>query len=48
MSGIYDPIDSLVSDIKRSTDFLDRLLFPKIGLFIGMLGLFTVIVLLLK
>jgi hypothetical protein len=48
MSENYDPIDSLVSELKRNTGFLDKLLFPKISLLIGTVGVLTAIVLLLK
>jgi hypothetical protein len=48
MSENYDPIDSLVSELKRNTGFLDKLLFPKISLIIGTLGVLIGIVLLLK
>jgi len=48
MSENYDPIDSLVSELKRNTGFLDKLLFPKISLLIGTIGVLIAIVLLLK
>ncbi len=32
MSENYDPIDSLVSELKGNTGFLDRLLFPKVSI----------------
>lgn len=48
MSENYDPIDSLVSELKRNTGFLDKLLFPKISLLIGTVGVLIAIVLLLK
>ena len=48
MSEIYDPIDSLVSELKRNTGFLDRLLFPKVSLLIGTLGVVIALVLLIK
>jgi len=48
MSGIYDPIDSLVSEVKRNVGFLDKMLFPKISLIIGFIGILIGIVLLIK
>jgi hypothetical protein len=48
MSENYDPIDSLVSELKRNTRFLDKLLFPKISLIIGIVGVLIAVVLLLK
>jgi hypothetical protein len=48
MTENYDPIDSLVSELKRNTGFLDKLLFPKIGLIIGTVGVLIAIVLLFK
>lgn len=48
MSTNLDPIESLVSELKRNTGFLDKLLFPKIGLIIGAIGVLIVIVLLIK
>jgi hypothetical protein len=48
MSEIYDPIDSLVSELKRNTSFLDKLLFPKVSLLIGTIGVLIAVVLLLK
>jgi len=44
----FDPIDSLVREVRRNTGFLDKLLFPKISLIIGTLGVLTAIVLLLR
>jgi hypothetical protein len=48
MSEIFDPIDSLVSELKRNTGFLDRLLFPKVSLLIGTLGVVVALVLILR
>jgi hypothetical protein len=48
MSGYYDPIESLVNDLKRNTGFLDKLLFPKISIVIGIIGILVAAVLLLK
>jgi len=44
----FDPIDSLVREVRRNTGFLDKLLFPKISLIIGTLGVLTAVVLLLR
>jgi hypothetical protein len=44
----FDPIDSLVREVRRNTGFLDKLLFPKISLIIGTLGILTAVVLLLR
>ena len=48
MSEIFDPIDSLVSELKRNTGFLDHLLFPKVSLLLGTVGLVIVLVLLIR
>jgi len=48
MSEIFDPIDSLVNELKRNTGFLDRLLFPKVSLLIGTVGVLIALVLLLR
>jgi hypothetical protein len=48
MPDNYDPIVSLVSELKGNTGFLDKLLFPKISLFIGIVGFVIALVLLLK
>ena len=48
MSELFDPIDSLVSELKRNTGFLDRLLFPKVSLLIGTVGVVVALVLLLR
>ena len=48
MSTNTDPIESLVSELKRNTGFLDKLLFPKISLIIGVVGVLIAIVLLIK
>jgi hypothetical protein len=48
MSETYDPIDSLVSELKRNTGFLDKLLFPKVSIVIGTIGVLVALVLLLK
>jgi hypothetical protein len=44
----FDPIDSLVSELKRNTGFLDKLLFPRISLILGIVGILFAMVLLLK
>jgi len=44
----YDPIDSLVNELKRNTGFLDKLLFPKFSLVIGTIGFLVALVFLLK
>jgi hypothetical protein len=48
MSDTFDPIDSLVRDVKGNADFLSKLLFPKISLIIGIIGALVAVVLLLK
>jgi hypothetical protein len=48
MTDSYDPIDSLVSEVKRNAGFLNKLLFPRISLIIGIVGVLVAIVLLLK
>ena len=48
MSEIFDPIDSLVSELKRNTGFLDHLLFTKVSLLLGTVGLVIVLVLLIR
>jgi hypothetical protein len=44
MSDNYDPIDSLVGELKRNAGFLDKLLFPKISLIIGVVGVLIAII----
>ena len=49
MSEQFDPIDSLVSEVKSNMGFLNRLLFPRIGLILGGVGILIVVsVILLK
>jgi hypothetical protein len=48
MTENFDPIDALVRDVKRNAGFLDKLLFPRISLIIGIVGALVAIVLLLK
>ena len=43
----FDPLDSLVSELKRNTGFLDKLLFPNVSLFVGVTGFINAIVLFL-
>ena len=48
MAENFDPIDALVRDVKRNAGFLDKLLFPRISLIVGIVGALAAIVLLLK
>ena len=48
MSDIYDPIDSFVSEVKRNVGFLDKLVFPRVSLLLGIVGVLIAIALLLK
>jgi hypothetical protein len=48
MSELYDPIDSLVSELKRNTGFLNKLLFPKASILIGTIGVLIALVLFIK
>jgi hypothetical protein len=48
MTDTYDPIDSLVSELKRNAGFLDKMLFPKVSLIIGIVGVLVALVLLIK
>jgi hypothetical protein len=48
MSDSYDPIDSLVINLKSDAGFLDRLLFPRLGLVLGVVGILVAIIFLLK
>ena len=48
MSEIFDPIDSLVSELKRNTGFLDHLLFPKLSLLLGTIGVVIALVVLIR
>jgi hypothetical protein len=48
MSELFDPIDSLVSELKRNTGFLDRLLFPKVSLLVASIGVVIALVLLIR
>jgi len=48
MSEIYDPIDSIVSDLKRNTGFLNKVLFPRVSILVGAIGVVVALVLLIK
>jgi hypothetical protein len=48
MSENYDPIDSLVSEVKGNMGFLNKMLFPRISIIVGTVGLLIAIALLLK
>lgn len=48
MSENFDPIDSLVSEIKRNTGFLNKLLFPRISIVLGVIVLLVALVLIIK
>lgn len=48
MSELFDPIDSLVSEVKRNTGFLEHLLFPRVSLLIASVGIIVALVLLLR
>ena len=48
MSENFDPIDSLVSEIKRNTGFLDKILFPRVSIVLGVVGLLIALVLIIK
>ncbi len=48
MSDSYDPIDSLVSNLKSNAGFLDRLLFPRLALVLGVVGILVAIIFFIK
>ncbi len=48
MAENFDPIDALVRDVKRNAGFLDKLLFPRISLIVGIVGALVAIALLIK
>lgn len=48
MSENYDPIDSLVSEVKGNMGFLNKMLFPRISIIVGTVGLLIAIALLIK
>jgi len=49
MAEQFDPIESLVSELKSNVGFLNKMLFPKISLIIGGVGILVILsVILLK
>jgi hypothetical protein len=44
----YNPIEVLVHELKGNAGFLNKLLFPRISLIIGIVGVLVAIVLLIK
>ena len=48
MADNFDPIDSLVKELKRNTGFLNKILFPRVSIIIGIIGVLIAIVLLTK
>ncbi len=48
MADNFDPIDSLVKELKRNTGFLNKILFPRVSIIIGIIGVLIAIVLLIK
>ncbi len=49
MSDNFDLIDSFVSEVKRNTYFLEKMLFPRISMTVlGIVGLLIAISLLVK
>lgn len=49
MSDNFDLIDSFVSEVKRNTYFLEKMLFPRINVTVlGIVGLLIAISLLVK
>jgi hypothetical protein len=48
MSENFDPIDSLVGEIKRNTGFLNKLLFPRVSIIVGLIGVVIALVLVIK
>jgi hypothetical protein len=48
MSENYDPIESLVGEIKRNTGFLNKILFPRVSIVLGLVGLLIALVLIIK
>ena len=44
MSELYDPVDSLIKELKGNAIFLNRLLFPRIALLVGAVGMVGVII----
>ncbi len=39
MSNQFDPIDSLIIELKSNAGFINKLLFPRISLVIGGVGI---------
>jgi hypothetical protein len=48
MSDNFDPVDSLMREVRGNAEFLERLLFPNIGIILGIVGVLIVVVLLVK
>ena len=48
MSENYNPIDVLVSEIRGNAEYLNKLIFPKVGLILGIVGGLVAIFLLIK
>ena len=48
MSENFDPIDSLVGEIKRNTGFLNKLLFPRVSILVGVIGVVIALFLIIK
>jgi hypothetical protein len=48
MEDNFDPIDSLVKELKRNTGYLNKILFPRVSIIIGIIGVLIAIVLLIK
>jgi len=48
MNENFDPIDSLVSEVKRNTRFLEKMFFPKVGVLIGVGVFLAALVIFLK
>jgi hypothetical protein len=48
MSEIYDPIDLLVSELKRNTGFIEKMLFPEVSLLLGTMAVMIALVLIFR
>jgi len=48
MSENFDPIDSLVGEIKRNTGFLNKLLFPRVSILVGLIGIVIALILVIR
>jgi hypothetical protein len=48
MSENFDPIDSLVGEIKRNTGFLNKLLFPRVSIIVGLIVILIALVLVIR